>query len=55
MAFGLYNALATFQICMLSILCDMIENCLEVFINDLTVFGNSFVYFLDNLERVLER
>ena len=55
MSFGLCNALATFQICMLSISCDMVENCLEVFINDLIVFGNSFDYLLDNLERVLER
>ena len=32
----------------------MVENCLEVFIDDLTIFGNSFDTCLDNLKRVLE-
>ncbi|KAH9686259.1 hypothetical protein KPL70_014304 [Citrus sinensis] len=39
MPFGLCNAPATFQRCMLSIFSDMAENCLEVFMDDLTVFG----------------
>ena len=55
MSFGLCNAPATFQRCMLSILCDMVEHCLEVFMDDLTVFKNSFDDFLDNLEKVLKR
>ena len=55
MSFGLCNASATFQRCMLSIFSDMIENCLEFFMDDLTIFSNSFDTCLDNLERVLER
>ena len=55
MSFGLCNALATFQTCMFSIFCDMVEHCLEVFMDDLTVFGNSFDDCLDNLEKVLKR
>ncbi|XP_024041540.1 uncharacterized protein LOC112098940 [Citrus clementina] len=55
MPFGLCNAPATFQRCMLSIFCDMVEHCLEVFMDDLTVFGNSFDDCLDNLEKVLKR
>ena len=55
MPFGLFNAPATFQRCMLSIFSDMVENFLEVFIYDLTVFGNSFDTCLNNLERVLEK
>ncbi|KAH9658012.1 hypothetical protein KPL70_023319 [Citrus sinensis] len=40
MPFGLCNAPATFQRCMLSNFSDMVENCLEVFMDDLTVFGH---------------
>ena len=55
MPFGLCNAPGTFQRCMLSIFCDMVEHCLEVFMDDLTVFGNSFDNCLENLEKVLTR
>ena len=34
MSFGLCNAPTTFQRCMLSIFSDMIEHCLEVFMDD---------------------
>ncbi|XP_073019335.1 uncharacterized protein [Primulina eburnea] len=54
MPFGLCNAPATFQRCMLSIFCDMVENCLEIFMDDLTVFGNTFDNCLENLEKVLK-
>ena len=40
---------------MLSIFSDMIEHYLEVFMDDLTVFGNSFDNCLENLEKVLKR
>ena len=46
---SLCNAPATFQRCMLSIFSDMVEHCLEVFMDDLTVFGKSFDNCLENL------
>ena len=55
MPFGLCNAPATFQRCMMSIFSDMIEKCMEVFMDDLTVFGDSFESSLLNLESVLKR
>ena len=42
MSFGLCNAPATFQRCMMSIFSDMIEQSLEVFMDDFSVFGHSF-------------
>ena len=55
MSFELCNAPATFQGCMSSIFNDMVENYLEIFMDNLIVFGNSFYICLDNLKRVLER
>ena len=42
MPFGLCNAPATFQRCMLAIFSDMVEKYLEVFMDDFSVFGSSF-------------
>lgn len=53
MPFGLCNAPATFQRCMMNIFSDMVENCMEIFMDDLTIFGSSFDACLLNLERVL--
>ncbi|XP_022847620.1 uncharacterized protein LOC111370155 [Olea europaea var. sylvestris] len=55
MPFGLCNAPATFQICMMSMFSDMVDDCMEVFMDDLTVFGTSFDACLLNLKRVLAR
>src|SRR5581483_11266168 len=55
MPFGLCNAPATFQRCMTAIFQDMIENCMEVFMDDFSVFGNSFDECLNSLDRVLAR
>jgi hypothetical protein len=55
MPFGLCNALATFQRCMVSIFSDMVENFMEVFMDDLSVFGDSFDNCLNNLKLVLAR
>ncbi|XP_059310137.1 uncharacterized protein LOC132061313 [Lycium ferocissimum] len=53
--FGLCNALATFQRCMMSIFSNMVENFLEVFMDDFSVVGDSFNECLDHLDWVLQR
>ncbi|GAU47732.1 hypothetical protein TSUD_386910 [Trifolium subterraneum] len=55
MPFGLCNAPATFQRCMQSIFSDLIEKCIEVFVDDFSVFGPSFDHCLRNLDTVLKR
>ena len=55
MPFGLCNAQATFQRCMTTIFSDLIENIMEVFMDDFSVFGDSFELCLSNLNRVLKR
>jgi hypothetical protein len=55
MPFGLCNAPGTFQRCMISIFAYFIENCMEVFMDDFTVYGSSFDACLNNLNLVLER
>nr|GFB14282.1 reverse transcriptase domain-containing protein [Tanacetum cinerariifolium] len=55
MPFGLCNAPGTFQRCMMAIFHDMIEQTIEVFMDDFSVFGNSFSTCLTNLERMLKR
>ena len=50
MPFGLCNALATFQRCMLSIFSDMVERIMEVFMDDITIYGSTFDECLVNLE-----
>lgn len=55
MPFGLCNAPATFQRCMVSIFSDMVERFLEIFMDDFSVFGSSFDECLHHLTLVLER
>jgi len=55
MPFGLCNAPATFQRCMVSIFSDYIEHIIEVFMDDFTVYGDSFDNCLHNLTLVLQR
>ncbi|KAD3336664.1 hypothetical protein E3N88_32183 [Mikania micrantha] len=55
MPFGLCNAPATFQRCMVAIFQDMIETSMEVFMDDFSVFGSSFNQCLINLEKMLRR
>ena len=53
MPFCLCNAPTTFQRCMLSILSDMVEHIMEVYIDDITVYGERFDECLIHLETVL--
>jgi hypothetical protein len=53
--FGLRNAPATFQRCMISIFLDMVECHLEVFMDDFSIFGSSFEECLHHLTLVLVR
>ena len=55
MPFGLCNAPGTFQRCMMGIFSDMIEIILEIFMDDFSVFGDSYEGCLENLRKVLER
>ncbi|XP_057508479.1 uncharacterized protein LOC130791357 [Actinidia eriantha] len=55
MSFGLCKAPATFQRCMMSIFSDMVEKILEVFMDDFSMYGDTFEACLEHLEKVLER
>ncbi|GJS54336.1 reverse transcriptase domain-containing protein [Tanacetum coccineum] len=55
MPFGLCNAPDTFQRCMMAIFHDMIEKTMEVFMDDFSVFGDSFSTCLSHLEKMLKR
>ncbi|GJW99830.1 reverse transcriptase domain-containing protein [Tanacetum coccineum] len=55
MPFGLCNAPGTFQRCMMAIFHDMIEKTMEVFMDDFSVFGNSFENCLSRVDKMLQR
>nr|GFB67257.1 reverse transcriptase domain-containing protein [Tanacetum cinerariifolium] len=55
MPFRHCNAPGTFQRCMMAIFHDMIEQIMEVFMDDFSVFGDSFSTCLTNLEKMLKR
>ncbi|KAK8676047.1 hypothetical protein V6N13_034101 [Hibiscus sabdariffa] len=55
MPFGLCNAPATFQRCMTAIFSDLNKDCLEIFMDDFSTFGDNFDNCLSNLEKVLKR
>ncbi|KAI4351322.1 hypothetical protein L6164_005697 [Bauhinia variegata] len=55
MPFRLCNAPATFLRLMTSLFSDMVEKFIEIFIDDFSVFGNSFYSCLNNLSLVLKR
>ena len=55
MPFGLCNAPATFQRCMMAIFSDLVEEIMDVFMDDFSVYGSSFEGCLENLEQVLTR
>ncbi|GJW51686.1 reverse transcriptase domain-containing protein [Tanacetum coccineum] len=55
MPFGLCNAPGTFQRCMMAIFHDMIKKMMEVFMDDFSVFGNSFENCLSRVDKMLQR
>ncbi|XP_012852943.1 PREDICTED: uncharacterized protein LOC105972530 [Erythranthe guttata] len=55
MPFGLCNARATFQRCMMAIFTDMVECGLEIFMDDFSVFGDTYDTCLQILAKVLRR
>ncbi|XP_027062064.1 uncharacterized protein [Coffea arabica] len=44
-----------FKKCMMSIFSDMIENCIEIFMDDFTIYGGSFDQCLHHLTKVIQR
>ncbi|GKD22762.1 reverse transcriptase domain-containing protein [Tanacetum coccineum] len=55
MPFGLCNAPATFQRCMTTIFHDMCKEFMEVFMDDFSIFGNTFTSCFTNLSKMLAR
>ena len=55
MSFGLCNAPTTFQRCMMAIFSHMMDDVLEIFMDDFSVYGSSFDDCLQKLSRVLQR
>ena len=55
MPFGLCNSPATFQRCMMAIFVDLVEDVMEIFMDDFSIFGSSFDQCLINLGMVLKR
>ncbi|GJZ46915.1 reverse transcriptase domain-containing protein [Tanacetum coccineum] len=55
MHFGLGNALGTFQRCVMAIFHDMIEETMKVFMDDFSVFGDSFSSCLSHLDKMIKR
>ncbi|GKC85514.1 reverse transcriptase domain-containing protein, partial [Tanacetum coccineum] len=55
MPFRLCNDPATFQRCMTTIFHELIEDSMEVFMDDFSVFGSSFDHCPKNLEKMLKR
>ena len=53
MSFRLCNAPTTFQRCMISMFSDLVDEAMEIFMDDFSVYGSSFEKCLKNLETVL--
>ncbi|RDX71695.1 Retrovirus-related Pol polyprotein, partial [Mucuna pruriens] len=52
---GCHLAYATLRRCMISIFSDLLEECMEVFMDDFIVYAESFYACLENLSLVLHR
>ncbi|RDX98437.1 Retrovirus-related Pol polyprotein, partial [Mucuna pruriens] len=55
MPFGLCNAPSTIQRVMTSIFSNLLQKCMEVFMDDFTLYADSFDACLENLSKVLTR
>jgi hypothetical protein len=55
MPFGLCNAPTSFQRCMMVVFSKFIEEIVEIFMDDFSVYGKTFVDCLANLDKVLTR
>ena len=53
--FGLYKAIATFQRCIMSMFSDLVEEAVEIFMNDFSVYVSNFEKCLENLKTVLQK
>jgi hypothetical protein len=53
--FSLCNAPASFQRCIIAVFSEFIEEVIEVFMNDFSVYGKTFMDYLENLDKVLTR
>nr|GEX07704.1 reverse transcriptase domain-containing protein [Tanacetum cinerariifolium] len=52
---GICPSFSTFRRCMLAIFHDMIEESVEVFMDDFSIFGSSFDHCVNNLDKMLHR
>jgi hypothetical protein len=55
MSFGLCNAPASLQRCMMAIFSDLIRKVMEVFMDDFYIYRKTFKDYLANLDKVLKR
>ena len=55
MPFGLCNVPATFQRCMMSMFSDLVEEAMEIFLDDFSIYGSSSENCFQTLETVLLR
>ena len=55
MPFGLTNAPATFQTLMNDIFCDMLDDCLIIYLDDILVYSNTKEAHEQHLRQVLQR
>jgi hypothetical protein len=55
MSFGLFNAPASFQRCMMVIFSNLIEKVIEVFMVNFSVYGKTFEGCLANIDKLLKR
>jgi hypothetical protein len=55
MPFGPCNAPTSFQRCMMAVFLEYIEEIVEVFMDDFSVYGKTFMDCLENLDKVFTR